>query len=238
MSILTCVIRRFLTYLNETGLSDVNADRYLVNPAPRRKKLLPCFTDDEVDAILNSIDRSSSIGKRDYAIMITALWTGLRSADVLGLKRLDIDWKRKAIIVLQDKTDMYIQMELTPKIGNAISEYILHGRPKTDSPYLFVRHRSPYVGMVNRSGGTTILRRYFNKAGISREAWDGKSFHAFRRTFGTRLVRAGIPIRSVGEMLGQLNPDSAKRYVALDNQGLRICCLDISAFKTKKEGLV
>ena len=237
MTTLTGATRTFLAYLNDAGLTEINADRYLVNPAPRRKKLFPCFTDDEVNAILNGIDRSTPIGKRDYSIMVTALWSGLRSTDVLGLKRLDIDWKRNVINILQDKTDTYIQIELTPKIGNAISDYILHGRPETaDCEYLYVRHRCPYIALTS-SGGTTILRRYFEKAGVAHEAWDGKSFHAFRRTFGTRLVRAGIPIRSVGEMLGHLDPNSAKCYVALDNDGLRECCLDISAFKTMKEGL-
>lgn len=132
---------------------------------------------------------------------------------------------------------MYIQIELSPGVGNAIADYILHGRPETDIPYLFVRHIRPYI-MLGRSGGAVILRRYFNKAGVSHEAWDGKAFHAFRRTFGTRLIRAGVPIRSVGEMLEQMNQNSAKRYIALDIHGLRVCCLDIYTFKTRKEGLV
>ena len=236
MSTLTGSIRKFLLYLTDAGITSINAERFLVNPAPRHKKLLPCFTDNEVDAVLNSVDRSTPLGKRDYAIMATALWTGLRSADVLGLKRLDVDWKLRLINVSQDKTDVLIQVSIPPVVSNAISDYILHGRPETDSPFIFVRHIRPY-SMLRRSGGTTILYRYLDDAGISHEAYDGKTFHAFRRTLGTRLVRAGVDIRSVSEMLGQKNLDSAKRYVSLDNEGLRVCCMDTSAFKTKKEGL-
>jgi len=169
--------------------------------------------------------------------MMLALWTGFRGIDILDLKRMDIDWNRKAINVIQDKTVVGIQTELLPGVGNAIADYILNGRPETDSQYIFVRHKRPF-NRLSDFAGKDIMSRLLCEADISHEAWDGKSFHAFRRTFGTRLVRAGVPIRFVGEMLGQVNPNSAKRYVALDIEGLRVCCLDLSMFKTEKAGLL
>lgn len=237
MSMLTGATRKFLSYLSDTGLASINAEWNLINPAPRHRKLLPCFSDKETDAILNSVDRTTHIGKRDYAIIMLALWTGLRGVDILDLKRSDIDWNRKVINVVQGKTLVSIQKELSPGVGNAIADYILNGRPETDSPYIFVRHRRPH-DRLSDAAGKDIMVRSLCEAGISHEAWDGKSFHALRRTFGTRLVRAGVPIRSVGEMLGHVNPNSAKRYVALDIDGLRVCCLDISMFRTKKVGLL
>jgi len=237
MSKFTGATRKFLSHLADTGLASINAEWNLINPAPRYRKLLPCFSDKEADAILDSVDRTTPIGKRDYAIIMLALWTGLRGVDVLDLKRSDIDWNRKVIDVVQGKTVVGIQTELSSGVGNAIADYILNGRPETDSPYIFVRHRRPY-DRLSDTAGRDIMVRSLCKAGISHEAWDGKSFHALRRTFGTRLVRAGVPIRSVGEMLGHANPNSAKRYVALDTEGLRICCLDISMFRTKKVGLL
>lgn len=237
MSLLTGATRKFLAYLSDTGLASINAERYLMNPAPRHRKLLPCFSDKEIDNILKSVDTTTPIGKRDYAILMIALWTGLRGVDILDLKRSDIDWNRKVINVVQCKTVVCIQAELSPGVGNAVADYILNGRPETDSPYLFVRHRRPYDRLSDFTGND-IMAKCFGKAGVSHEAGDGKSFHALRRTFGTRLVRAGVPIRSVGEMLGHANPDSAKRYVSLDREGLRVCCLDISMFSSKKVGLL
>lgn len=237
ISMLTGATRKFLSYLVETGLASINAEWTLINPAPRHRKLLPCFSDKEAEAIFDSVDRTTPIGKRDYAILMIALWTGLRGVDILGLKRSDIDWKRKVINVVQGKTVVGIQMKLSPGVGNAIADYILNGRPETDSPYIFVRHRRPHDRLSDYTG-TDIMVRSLCEAGIPHEAWDGKSFHALRRTFGTRLVRAGVPIRSVGEMLGHANLNSAKQYVALDIEGLRVCCLDISMFKTKKVGLL
>jgi len=235
MSNLTKPLKNFLSYLKGLGFAAINAERYLTNPAPSRKKVLPCFSDDEAEAILNSVDRATALGKRDYAVMKLALWTGLRGVDIFGLKRSDIDWSRKVISITQDKTGVRFQAELSHGVGNAIADYILNGRPDTTSPHIFVSHVVPHTQM--KGGGANAIRRYLESAGIFHEAGDGKTFHAFRRTMGTRLVRAGIPVRSVGDMLGQLRTESAKRYVALDNHGLSECCMDISAFETGKEGL-
>ena len=236
MSTVIGAVKKFLLYLAETDLACINID-FLINPAPRHRKLLPCFTDKETDAILNFVDRTTPIGKRDYAIIMLTLWTGLRCVDILNLKRLDVDWNRKVINIVQCKTAVSIQTELSPGVGNAIADYILNGRPETDSPYIFIRHRRPH-DRLSDFAGKDLMVRTLNEAGVSHEAWDGKSFHAFRRTYGTRLVRAGIPVRTVGEMLGHTDPNSAKNYVALDIDGLRICCLDISMLKTKKVGLL
>jgi len=237
MPTLTGAMKKFLSYLAGHGLVSINLEWSLISPAPRHRKLLPCFSDQQTDALLDSVDRTTPIGKRDYAILMIALWTGLRGVDILDLKRSDIDWNRKVIKVVQGKTGVGIQMGLSPGVGNAIADYILNDRPETDSPHIFVRHRRPH-DRLSDFAGNDIMVRSLCKAGISHEAWDGKSFHALRRTFGTRLVRAGVPIRSVGEMLGHGNPNSAIRYIALDKEGLRLCCLDISMFRTKKVGLV
>ena len=234
---LTITIRKFLSHLTDTGIIAINAERFLVNPAPRHRKLLPCFTDCETDAIFDAVDTSTPLGKRDYAFMMIALWTGLRSVDIVNIKRQDIDWYQNVINVVQEKTNVRIQLDLPPWVGNAIVDYTLNGRPEADCPHLFVRQRRPY-GMLNPIVGKDIMSRYLDKAGISHEAWDGKSFHAFRRTLGTRLVRTGVPISSVGEMLGQLSADSSKRYISLDNEGLRICCLSISGLESRKDGLI
>ena len=177
ISTLMVSIRKFLSYLADTGLASISPEWNLFNPAPRHRKLLPCFTDTEIDSILNHMDRTTPIGKRDYAIIMLALWTGLRGVDILDLKLSDIDWKKKVINVIQTKTNTGVQTELLSGVGNAIADYILNSRPQTDSPYIFVRHRRPY-GRLSDTTGKDIMIRSLSKAGISHEAWDGKSFHA------------------------------------------------------------
>jgi len=69
------------------------------------------------------------------------------------------------------------------------------------------------------------------------KAWDGKTFHAFRRTQGTRLVEAEVPLPEVAQLLGHRNIDSAKRYISYDDDKLRVCCMGISEYATRKDGL-
>jgi len=228
-------IKKLTHFLTDNGNATISDEWKLFNPVPRRRKLLPCFTDKEVDAILASIDRSTPVGKRDYAIVMLALWAGFRCVDIVNLKKLDIDWNRNAINVIQQKTKVSIRAELPTKAGNALADYILNGRPETDSPYIFVRHNRPYC-RISDSAGRDVMARCLSVAGIYHEAWDGKSFHALRRTFGTRLIRGGTPISFVSEMLGHKNPNSAVHYISLDTDGLRECCLDISMFTAKNGG--
>jgi site-specific recombinase XerD len=231
-------IKKFMTFLCDMGVLTKNFGRHLINPASRRKKLLPCFSDTEVNDILAAVDNSSDMGKRDYAIIKLAIGTGLRNTDIFSLKLHDIDWQNNEINVLQSKTNVVIQLPLQADVGNAIAEYILNARPQSDSPYIFLRVSKPHEKLQSPQAGRNIITSYLKKAGIPHEAWDGKRFHALRRTTGTRLIRAGIPIESVSEMLGQKRVESAKRYISLNDNELRVCCLDISEYATVKEGLI
>ena len=238
MGDLIWAIKQFLRYLNENNLSAVNANRYLLRPAPNRKKVLPCFTGNETDAILSAVDTTTALGKRDYAILKLAIETGLRIVDILNLKRADINWRRFEIALIQDKTGEAIYLPLLADVGNAIADYILHARPESDCPYIFLRTVRPHTKLGNTGNGKNIISRYLAKAGIQHKAWDGKTFHAFRRTHGTRLIEAEVPLPEAADLLGHKILDSAKRYISHNDDKLRTCCLGISEYATRKEGLI
>jgi integrase len=238
MQKLTGTVKKFLLFIDDAGYVKINAGKYLLKPAPAKMKLLPCYTDSEISAILAAVDTSTPLGIRDMAIIKLALGTGLRNVDISAMKLSDIDWRKNEIDIIQSKTNVHIQLPLSPDVGNAIAKYILDARPRIDSPYIFLRNTRPYGRFSDRGSGRGIVNRYWEKAGIAHNAWDGKTFHAFRRTVGTRLVKAEVPLMSVMQILGHKNPDSPKRYISLDDDGLRKCCLDISDYETAKEGLI
>jgi integrase len=168
--------------------------------------------------------------------MKLALGTGLRGEDIFGLQLTDIDWRRYEISVVQSKTGTHIALPLLPDVGNAVADYIVNARPKADSPYVFLRHRKPHIHL-DRSVGPQIMKRYQEGANLVHEAGDGKTFHAFRRTVGARLVRAEVSLPSIAQQLGHKSIESTKRYLSLNDDMLRVCCMDISDFATTKEGL-
>ena len=70
-----------------------------------------------------------------------------------------------------------------------------------------------------------------------REGWDGKSFHALRRTAGTNMIKTGSSVEIVSQVLGHSNINTTKRYIVLNTDMLRECCMDLGKLHTKKEGL-
>jgi integrase len=235
---LTWPIKKFVSFLSSAGYASIDAERLVVFSSPKRLKVLPCFTEDETTALLSAIDTSTPLGKRDFAIMRLAMGTGLRGEDIFGLQLMNIDWRKYEISVVQSKTGLHIALPLLPDVGNAVAEYILNARPKTDSPYVFLRHKKPHNWLGDGPTGALIMKRYQDIAGLSRVAGDGKTFHAFRRTVGARLVRAEMPLPSVAQQLGHKRIESTKRYIPLNDDMLRVCCMDISSCATSKEGLV
>lgn len=135
------------------------------------------------------------------------------------------------------KTGTALKLPLTVEAGNAVAEYILNARPKTEVPYVFLRLRSPFDRLNSRTPAANIMLLYQSE-GFRHESGDGKSFHAFRRTMGTRLIRADIPLTTVSQILGHTNLDSTKRYLYLHDEKLLACCMDLSKYPCRKEGLV
>jgi len=234
---LTWPVKKFFSFLNDRHYSNLNVNRLISNPVSARKKVLPCFSQDELNTLFYAVDTSTVLGKRDYAIMKLALGTGLRAIDIINLRLTDIDWRRNEISIVQQKTGSCITLPLLADVGNAIADYILHARPSSELPYTFLRERRPYDNLGRGAAGANIIRRYQCKSNPDRKSGDGKTFHAFRRTAGTRLIKAGVPLSTIAQILGLRNLDTTQRYISLNDEMLRVCCMDISKYATVKEGL-
>ena len=229
-------LKRFFAFLNAAGLSDVRIDSLLAHAAPRRVRALPCFTRAETIRLLEGIETGTPCGKRDSAMVALAVWTGLRCCDIVALRLEEIDWRRDEIRLVQAKTSKPLVLPLPALAGNAVAEWILHGRPECDAPEVFVRLQPPFVKLGN-SAGSTLMRRRLTRAGIDHAARDGKSFHALRRTAGTRLIESGAGLPLAAQILGHARINSSRRYVALASEQLRQCCLPLENFACLKEGL-
>ncbi len=229
-------LKRFFAFLNAAGLSDVRVDGLLAHAAPRRVRALPCFTREETGRLLEGIETGTPCGKRDYAMVVLAVSTGLRCCDIVALRLDEIDWHRDEIRLVQAKTSKPLVLPLPPLAGNAVAEWILHGRPGCDAPEVFVRLKAPLVKLGN-STGSTLMRRRLARAGVDHAARDGKSFHALRRTTGTRLIESGAGLPLAAQILGHARINSSRRYFALASEQLRQCCLPLEDFTCTTEGL-
>jgi integrase len=236
MRYLLGALRCFVRFLNEKKLSPIDITPALICiPAPRRK-LQPGFTREEAEKILAVIDRSTQRGKRDYAALLLAKNTGLRSIDISNLKLNEIDWLKQEIKLTQRKTGVPLALPLEPEVGNAIADYILNARPSVDYPFVFIRLLKPFIKLNSYSFGGFLIS-YMKAAGVQYIPGEHKRMHAFRRGFGTQMLGMGIPLPTISEILGHTNINSAWHYLSTDLKQLQCCAIDLSDVPVTLEAL-
>lgn len=218
-------------YLRDTERIGIDPTPVFAIQTPRRKRLLPALEPDEVARVLDAIDRSTPVGKRDYAFVLTGAATGLRVADISGLRLKDIDWRNGTIGIVQRKTDMPMTIPLLAGVGEAISDYILHGRGDSACERIFLS-RGNGDGAVSSGAMSGMFSRRCRDAGVQRSSRDGRSFHALRRSVGKRLCKAGIPVPTIAQVLGHRDILSAQAYINLDAESLRCCALGLESVGT------
>lgn len=192
-----------------------------------RMKIPSFWTCDEIEKIKLSAERVSPSGKRAFAMIMLASELGLRIGDIRNLKLVDIDWGQKKISLVQSKTKRSLVLPLTEDTGWALIDYIKNGRPVTDSPNVFVKHRQPYDAFPVNSTMNHILSTVLNKAGIPSQN-KNTGWHTFRRSLATKLLQSDIEMSTISEILGHSDPDIAgKYYIKIDTQSLKKCMLDL-----------
>jgi len=221
-------MRKLCSYLFENGLISNAYTALLSMKISRESKLYPATSQDELALILAQIDRSTPRGKRNYAIILLGAVTGLRAVDIIRLKLSSIDWQKGDIKIVQSKTEKTLTLPLTADVGESIKEYILYARPASTAENIFLCTHAPYVPVTATDSIRDVYNNYRQKAGLPKEAFDGKSFHSLRRGLGKNMVTAGVPGETVAQVFGSEKPKSAKKYFALDSEHLKECALDFS----------
>jgi integrase len=116
-------LKRFFAFLNIAGLSDVRIDGLLAHAAPRRVRALPCFTRAETGRLVEGIGTGTPCGKRDSAMVLLAVSTGLRCCDIVALRLDQIDWRHDEIALVQAKTSRPLVLPLpalaTPSLSGS-----------------------------------------------------------------------------------------------------------------------
>lgn len=223
-------LRCFFHYIYGLGLVPVDYS-YLIpdDPAPRRAKLPAHYSQDEVRAILGSIDRANPKGRRNYAIVLLVAETGLRSSDVSALKLDDLHWDCSQMLVEQFKTGNDVVLPLLPSVGNAIIEYLKEGRPQSDCRNVFLRLGPPYHPLTSQQI-QNIVSEYIQKSGVNKDRPERRhGSHALRHSLAGRMLENEVPLPVISSVLGHKNAESTAFYLGIDRQALARCPLDVPA---------
>ena len=219
-------MKKLYTYLAENGHATETHSGLFSFPVSRESRLFPALPSSEIALILDQINKHTPKGKRDYAIVLLGVVMGLRAIDIARMRLSDMDWRKGEIRIVQSKTGNSLALPLTKDVGEAIKEYILHGRQETTSDAVFLRIHVPHQAFANAVSIGDMFEYYRKRAGLPRDAYDGKGFHALRRTLGKNLVTSGVPVTMVAQVFGDESIESTKKYIALDSEHLKECALD------------
>ena len=179
-----------------------------------KKKETEFLTQEEADAILRIPDRRTLHGKRDYAIVLTLLTTGLRKAEICNLKIGDVKtYRNQPVIDVIGKGQKFRRIPLESKALVAIHDYLKAGGNGTDPDhpifYTLGKH-GPYEGkpltpkavdcLVKSMAGKALIRKRIHP-------------HVIRHTFATTLLDKGNDLRTVQALMGHSHIRTTETYL-------------------------
>jgi len=221
-----CSLRSFFRFLLETG--EIQTDFASKTPmvqARKQTRIPSVWTKDELEKLIAAIDRGNPIGKRDYAIILLACCLGIRCSDVKNLKIENFRWEEKRLVFMQSKTRQPLSLPLTQQVGWAVIDYLKYGRPKIDSPYIFVKHMAPFGPFSEGDHLCRLIKRYMELAHLP-TLKKRRGMHSLRHTMAGLLLENDTPLSVISDILGHTDPDSTAVYLKVGIKKLRQCCLD------------
>lgn len=219
-------IRVLFRFWFETNITKDDKTEYLTAFRYLRKERVPSFYEkEEVLIIEKSVDRSSGVGKRNYAMLLLATRLGLRVSDIAGLMLDDIDWRNNVVRLVQYKTKRPIELPLLADVGNAIISYLKYGRPQTSCKEVFIASRAPY-SVLGRQGVGSAINQIISNAGINlKNRRHGP--HSMRHSLATAMLKNGATIPVISESLGHMSTRTTMSYLKIDVESLVDCALPV-----------
>lgn len=205
--------RALLRYLATRGAVPAGIDGAV--PTVREWKLasLPRYLPpDQVVQLLASCGESTGVELRNRAILVLLARLGLRAGEVAALSLDDIDWRTGCLVIRAGKTRRERKLPLPDEVGQALAAYLRGGRPQSPQRKLFLRVRPPW-GPLKPSAVTPIAQCALRRAGVKVSR---SGAHVFRHTLATQMVRSGVALKAVADVLGHANLQTTSIYAKLD----------------------
>jgi site-specific recombinase XerD len=217
-------LRSLLRYLHRTGRTAIDLSPHVIAPLLYAYEGVPSILErGQIAAVLESARKDTTpVGLRDHAILQLLATYGLRSSEVRNLRLDDIDWRAESIRVRHTKTRACSFLPLMEPVGEAVLAYLRSGRPETDTREIFIRTRAPYrkLGML-----ASAVRRRLGDAGVEPPGKSGP--HIFRHARAVEMLRASVPQKVIGDLLGHRSTEATAPYLKLATEDLRAIALDV-----------
>jgi site-specific recombinase XerD len=206
-------LRALLRFLHVQGLIAEPLAAAVPSVARRREDLPSGLAPDQVQQLLDSCDRSTPVGRRDYAILLLLSRLGLRGGEVAGLELDDVDW-RAGEVVIRGKGSRVDLLPLPDDLGEALVDYLRHGRRRGFGRAVFLTVCAPLTG-VSRGAVSDIVVRACERAGVP-----PVRCHCLRHTVASELLSRGAGLAEIGQVLRHRDLRTTAVYAKVDRQAL------------------
>jgi site-specific recombinase XerD len=216
-------IKQFIRFLERTDLVSSTLE-YAINTNFRiPKPIISILSHKQQLEVVKNKKTKNAILNRSYAMGTLALYLALRSIDIINLKKFNISWIDKTISIIQLKTKTPLLLPLPAIVGNALADYILNYRPKSDSPYIFISHLQPYERLANSSSCYNSSKNLIKQWDINQK----RGMHSFRKSCASRFVNSGEKLSIASAFIGHVNTKSIKPYLSLNEVRMKDCALTL-----------
>jgi len=217
MRLVSC-LRGLLRFLLVDGLIDEDLTAAVPRvPAWSLVRLHKALPVDHAARIVASCDRSTPAGCRDYAILMMLSRMGLRGCEIARLLLEDLDWRAGEVIV-RGKRQYYERLPLPVDVGEALVDYLRHGRPESTDRHVFLTAVRPFVALKQEEYGIVgrIVARASERAGLGQVG-----VHRLRHTVATEALQAGAPLEEIASLLRHRDWVTTMGYAKVDWVRLR-----------------
>lgn len=221
-------IRAFLRFLAENQY--LERDYSFLIPYVRPPQPIPSiYSIEEIQRIEaqmrnDAMKEITSIGKRDYAMLLLATRLGLRPCDIVSLTFSKLNFQVETIRIVQAKTDVPLELPMLPIIRDALLDYINHARGNLSSQYVFLSMQPPYSHVLAGTFSCDV-RNAILAARIERNG-RGVCARVFRSSLASSMVNNGIPYEVARRTLGHRDKDAIRHYAKLDVEQLKLYALE------------
>jgi integrase/recombinase XerD len=208
-----CGLRALLRFLHVQGFIAEPLAAAVPAVARRREDLPRGLPPGQVRRLLESCDRRTAAGRRDYAILVLLSRLGLRCGEVAALELDDVDW-RAGEVVIRGKGSRIDRLPLPGDVGQALAAYLRHGRPRGFGRTVFVTVCAP-VTAISRWTIRDLLVRACTRAGMA-----PVGAHRLRHTVASDLLSRGAGLREIGQVLRHQDLGTTAVYAKVDQAAL------------------
>jgi len=211
-------LRGFLRFLAMDGRVPQGLATQIDTPRLYRFEQLPrALPWETVRALLRSIDKTSAMGLRDYAMFLLIATYGLRAGEVVALSLDDIRWRQGSLRIHQPKTSSSLELPLTNEVSSALVKHLKRTPPPPSCRRIFMRMCAP-MGVLKRTAIGDAFQSWVQRSGLS-IPFQGP--HCLRHSLAVHLLKTGTPLKTIGDILGHRSAKSTSTYLRLATGDLR-----------------